>query len=1303
MKIQKIIWTALPNGLSEDGKHLRLSAFVSPRLQPEFIGGGKWLNKSATLTQFPDFLDWPATMLEFLATGLAVEFKGGAGYNGPTLFKPELQAPKPETELWKALFDGSTYVRPHEFDKYDDYKIHSYPVKHVMSFLKDQYLKIAVASPAALPPVEFLSSADSFGRLAYGETGEFGKDLVELDKTLSRKKAAPPSPSPDNRMDFLQAKVFHLPKNVSYVKPAIPKIDFHQMVSSLGEYPEALRWLGLVIDIEIPFDQKILSMKSPRVRVTHKLFLHPADYRKHLAPWTRCDLAPRRFMAASRPVNPELKNGMLKLGDDHYANGYTIVQVDVDGAAIKAMDFAANLQQSQKHKTTDTPDATGVPSLRSGGISVVRNGRAFKMAQAFVKAKDINHLAESNQEVVLYAEDLVRGYRIDVWDSASSRWHSLCKRVGRYRFANAGIEKLVGCEGEGCEGIVSAGVTRAADGSSKDLFLHESLFHWDGWSLCAPRPGRTILKPEGGPERVAAVQNKAATAFKLETDFKAAPGTLPRLRFNVKYRLRARAVDLAGNSVPFGDPRERPDAPWMQSTGDITYTRFEPVSSPALALRKSPPPPGESLARLVIRSNYDTEIEEASERHVAPPKTSQQLAETHGMFDLPTEIRKDAYQVITAKEGSLNDCHPEPSLQPLPYLPDPLARGAAFRDLPGTPPDEVKMYDFGKPEKWPEARPFRICLIEGDGAPDWDNGARVLTVQLPKAEVARVKLSSYLTQNDLQLMGMWRWIEEIKGYLHPKVFAPMLNAALTGSFWLLTPFREITLVHAVRQPLKEPVLVLDPSKGLGKTYANLNGTVAVHGKSTIKLDVTAEWSEPVDDLSDSGPKTIRGKAHVFEAPVNLDGDPVTVNGGKVRYWTDKDIVLMGSGPVQTDIAAPRHEFGDTKYRSVTYAAIATTRFREYFPPDSKESFTRKSAYETKDILNSARPAAPKVLYVLPVFGWGEKEWVLNGVTRKRSGGCLRVYLERPWYSSGDGERLGVVLWEKQGGYFSLGTPEIPEELKSYVTQWGMDPIWLSGPTYATQSLANFKRTSGTQTGLSLDELPANLSANPKYQVSVAGYPVEYDDKRRLWYCDIELDAGPSYFPFVRLALARYQPKSVEGAHLSRVVLADFVQLAPDRTATVVFDTLDPERRKLKATVSGPAYSASHAGQSTSEVEVSVEKRSSVADEALCWIPASKDAFALQPVPGSNSTTVWSGDVTLPESLSSGSFRLVIREYERFRVEGGKSLDLDNITWVSNTERRLVYADVLELRQEMVPPVISGGGGGVPPIGPPTRG
>ena len=61
---------------------------------------------------------------------------------------------------------------------------------------------------------------------------------------------------------------------------------------------------------------------------------------------------------------------------------------------------------------------------------------------------------------------------------------------------------------------------------------------------------------------------------------------------------------------------------------------------------------------------------------------------------------------------------------------------------------------------------------------------------------------------------------------------------------------------------------------------------------------------------------------------------------------------------------------------------------------------------------------------------------------RRKGGGLRIYLDRPWYSSGEGELLGVVLWScAPPQHAAFEAFEVPDFLKSYVTQWGKDPLW----------------------------------------------------------------------------------------------------------------------------------------------------------------------------------------------------------------------------------------------------------------------
>ena len=222
------------------------------------------------------------------------------------------------------------------------------------------------------------------------------------------------------------------------------------------------------------------------------------------------------------------------------------------------------------------------------------------------------------------------------------------------------------------------------------------------------------------------------------------------------------------------------------------------------------------------------------------------------------------------------------------------------------------------------------------------------------------------------------------------------------------------------------------------------------------------------------------------------------------------------------------------------ATLPTTTVDIAYVP---QPVTRDStAAFTVDIPSAARPAAPKPRYALPTFAWSMPDAGPTAFSSERKGGGLRVYLDRPWWSSGEGELLGVVLYRPP----LLGAAP-PDRLKPCGTRWGIDPLFESASIASTPSLDAFPLSKPEQRGqaLLLDELPE--------LVDVAGHEVGYDDDRQLRYCDIESDAGASYLPFVRLALARYQPSSVSGAHLSRVVLSDFVQLTPDRNAGITRD------------------------------------------------------------------------------------------------------------------------------------------------------
>jgi hypothetical protein len=375
---------------------------------------------------------------------------------------------------------------------------------------------------------------------------------------------------------------------------------------------------------------------------------------------------------------------------------------------------------------------------------------------------------------------------------------------------------------------------------------------------------------------------------------------------------------------------------------------------------------------------------------------------------------------------------------------------------------------------------------------------------------------------------------------------------------------------------------------------------------------------------------------------------------------------------------------------------------------------------------------------------------------------LRVYLNRPWNVSGYGEMLAVVL--PSAAFTSAPntdpmTDPATQPLKNFVTQWGNDPIWLSPfvPGFAPKR-GNFPlaRTAADPAGKWLpdfappeeaDQPPGQFkttdlrhpetlpNATAQSLVEVAPHDVFYDVERQLWYCDIEVNWGTAYYPFIRLALARYQPVSVAfqdaDAHLSHIVLADFMSLVPDRWLNV---TQTAEPRTKRVSVFGFTFTDSSSHQeaknspaktpalaapnvaSSSVIEIWVERFDPALGEDFGW-RREPDAFVQRgvrllesdvPVVATKETrakqlaraesllkerefsalideklidkvfitpTLWDGSVTLPEAPGGKTrYRLVIAEYEEYLVDDDSPYD----TYPTKKDRRLVFAEYVEL-------------------------
>lgn len=1085
---------------------------------------------------------------------------------------------------------------------------------------------------------------------------------------------------------------------ISAVLPAEPDLakiyDFHKMVAALGDYPNLLRYLGLVVDLEVTLPANLPAAPG-KVQVIPNLPMAVAA--THYSPKTHYQLSDDRFLARPRPVNPEISEGLLRLND---ANLFAVQQVDVAGGGIKLQNMATNVLGLRLlgEEPANAPDESGVPALQTAGISIVRPEKKAVLQQTFVKSYALNAaLAVVDNSPLLplasgqpapppddelYAEDVVRGYRIDVWDDQAAQWRSLCQRLGDYQFLEpAGGGAPISLNNEADEGFVQMGATEPLDSAApRVLRTHESLFTWDGWSLSAPRPGQAILPDHTTGD----VDNPAVTPFKMESIFRATPGSLPRLRFGYSYKLRARVTDLAGNSVfnP-GEPPFEIDQP--EITTQFTFRRFEPVSPPPIMLREVPKE-GESLETITVRSTVEdppaTIAAQASERHVAPPKTAQLMAERHRKFDGAAGMLKDqaAYDLASREAASIThrlnlatgDLELIPGVQKVDdpaqkreywlqtndsfdvaYLPDPFARGVLLLGLPGMPTPDAVMDDVNRlafQGSWPDLQPFRLRLqgLAAGAAPAqplWDGANRLLTVQVPQGESFTVRICSYFLPEDLAQMAIWGWTEEA----NPADLVQLRAEAENGRNWLHLPFRTLLLIHAVQQPLQIPrfnALAVSPARQVGDTDAALTGALAVDGKSTGKVDLRAAWADPLDNPADPANQpdsdTVNQEMQVAEL---LLPDP---NDDAPTFAA----ILAAMGSPET---AVRHALGDTKYHRVTYTPLASTRFREHFPPaitDDPQNLVRPLPTEAPlptdlDIPNTARPAAARPQYLLPTFQWSESE--AGGIkTRVRRGGGLRVYLERPWFSSGAGELLGALV--KPAG-MAPGSADA-DTLKKYTSEWGMDPLWQAAEV-APLRLNHFVNPARTGHNLSLAEL-----ASPA--VHVAGFAPTYDASRGLWFADIEMNVAESYFPFVRLALARYQPISVPGAHLSRVVLTDFIQVVPHRQVTYDLNNA-VAGGMLPVTVTGPGYFNPDNNIYGPSIMVARLERRQFGDadphNELGWEPFAATVLKSSSAGGFNQ--IWQGALALPNPLPT-PLRVVVLEAERYQTDSRTWRDVINI-------------------------------------------
>jgi len=1387
MATQQIVATTLPagTGVGATAPTLRFSVHISPRLVPAST-------LENALASFPLFEIWPAIMPNSM---IIEQFDASLVPTGSG-FATAISA-APDLSLWQALFLGSMPVEPFAptafVGKYGSATFRSFPAKalheYQTKFLTDLLVSHETDAPTPTQLLGLLGSASKVG------DPNTAKDVsAAIETALGSGRQTPPwgrvAASGSTRplagtanealADHLQLLTFLEPRTSATYLAAnptvnVPKIDFHRAVALLQDHPQLLRQLGLVADYEV----KMTLAKSTRwVRVSVEMFGNAAA--DVVTPLTA--VVPPTFLAAPKSSSFITTDRMVDLtagADSQKVDGWGVVSLDVEGTALKT----ANLAHTYRKVAAlppgggSTPATVETPAPRHGGLRLLRADRAKDVVQSLQRSASL--LAASPGDAKLYLDDLVRGYRVDVWDEERGKWYALTRRDLSYLASRASISIGAPDDTTGLgypalflnEGVITTAMTSTADPSvvNPDMHISESLVEWSGWSLVAPKPGKALTSDGGN----ATTADPDPTHPDLALTIGVTPtrGSLPALRFGHHYRFRLRTADLAGNGPSLGT------AGALGTNGHPTaltpYLRFDPLPPPALA-QQAPLSMGEAMAELVTRSVDEADTLDASvrsTRHAVPPAASAHTVELHGALDGfanpansyallqqrdgqtlgvgPSPVWMSSSYVGVADPSSTDAVNPtpfftDPVVQP-PWLVDPAISGMRLR-ASGIAEHAVN-FDPVRVAEWYNARGWQISLVPKPMGTAFgfheDLVARTVEVWVPQGEQFDVSLSSVPTASMVDhLAGV-----SLLKTKNPAGLAARLDRVAKGTNRQVTPSAAMRFVHAVQIPLRSPSVLaagLVATRSSKSTAASVAGTLSLHPKSTSRVDIHLDWVDPIDTEA-SGPTTTEGSATL--PPVQVAYPPVATDPSTAPF----------SGLLQ--------EFGDTKHRKVKVTATGTSRYASYFArnvtiplsiaptgiiagaetgvqprtervvelatgkvlspvddyvvdtaagtiaaratspyvsstvvvrfvPTPVTRSTDAGAEQVLHVPSSSPPAAPVVADVLPVFDDGA--WLSypalpakrTGVSRKRDGRTLRVYLDRPWYSSGADEHLGVVLARSsamtQGAYTGVVTQSpaggSPRPAAQQVTSaWGRDPLVPGDPV---------------DTNLTVTDFP--LAANsPLYGKWVLGFnvpgtttpaivvphAVAFDASVGKWYCDISVRLGNAYRPFIRLALVRFQPYALPTSHLSTATLVDAAQLSPTRTVTI---TGSGTLRRVS--VSGPAYSSAFTGlpnevaaarnsqfQPGPLVQVQVQRRQSggsltSSDPDVGWADVVGRLYTLTQNPtlaGDGATRFLADgvDISVPAGYER---RIVVREYER-----------DTRPLVSSDYRqRLVFADSL---------------------------
>jgi hypothetical protein len=1022
--------------------------------------------------------------------------------------------------------------------------------------------------------------------------------------------------------------------------------DFHQCWSLLGHYPALMRYFGITLELQFDFVADVSRFGAVAVELKDGTPLGSVVPAQPV--WVAYDFG--SFTPTSS--RKEIVNGYLNLHLERPGPNpqpvFTLHTVDVDGTGQELQHYFESMT-----KQYGTPEEIEIAVIkapadslprpqRTVGLTLSKSGRDLDLHDAL----QLNNAAESDPYPLFFAEDLVRGYVVDLeTDNPDNpqqprEWFPLCARDESYSVDGVEFLKRTSSPPLQPEGLVESSLklpvskeNRKLEGTAKPInerFALETIAQWVDKLIAVPADQANAIPPSSTPSQDA--------MWALNVKISDPTGVRkPRKYADARYRMRARVEYVDGTVTPFS-PESIPGAPELPKQGPVLLGRREPLGPPALqALPGTDENEADRIVRNVVLISKDEHdpTDDFTTRVIAPPRVKLATAELHVRKNrVPDLIRGFQGLALNHTDGGLEKVaadFDEPAV--IPYIPDPLAIeivAVLYDRVSGKTygPVRTALYpdahevatSAGIPKSWPDAFVHLFELVSGNATdpnlltildarervhsfPGKQRGSQIFSVALPPGHRATLHLQSGWGEKGIARLALMALANDANTPAQTK------QEILIWGHPMLTEGVEMSLVHAVRRPGKPATVTLDPSSShplpttrrlapylllrpAHSSSFNEEREVNLDRKATGKLRIRVRWNE----TRDGGDCTASYK----------EGSLVATDK---QIETDEAVAFAKP---TSDSVALKIDTGDTKFRRIHLETTAISRFlAELDETGNCSNCSLVSLSDPIDLLSTAPPDPVDISYMVPTFGWARSpEESPQLFWSQRKGAGLRVFLKGSWLSAGDGELLGVVITPKDCVIAKIKeqNPTIPmmlPDLKSddmqpegylantLISAWGPDPQRPLQKTSDVLSLQGWDSKSPKVEPRTVPRAPHmeevahkapeaesfynqadkdgacgwDLSATDEHglttSVAVVGYKVVFDPILKACYADIVFDRAPLYGTFVRLALARYQPFSLRGMELSKIVMSDFALLAPDRTLTVT-------RRKVTVTENGRA-------------------------------------------------------------------------------------------------------------------------------------